>query len=118
MQLEDYFEFEAFDTEFGPGEQIRIKGTRLGIEVILEEFLRGGVPERIQQSYPTASREQVYATITYYLHNQEAIDAYLQRSRALADANYQKWLQTHKPSAVEERVRALREMSRANQQGA
>jgi uncharacterized protein (DUF433 family) len=117
MQLEDYFEFERFDTEFGPGEEIRIKGTRLAIEVLLEEFLQGATAEQIQQNYPTASREQVYATITYYLHNQEAIDAYLERSRALAAAKYQQWLRTHTPSALENRLRAVREASRANKQG-
>ena len=118
MQLEDYFEFEKFDTPFGEGEQIRVKGTRVAIEVLLDEFKQGATPEQIQQSYPTVSREQVYATITYYLHNQQAIDGYLERSRALAEANYQEWLRTHKPSPLEERLRAVREASRAGKQGA
>ena len=118
MQLEDYFEFDKFQTEFGEGEQIRVKGTRMAIEVLLEEFLRGATAEQLHQSFPTVSREQVYATITYYLHNQEGIDRYLERSRALAEANYQEWLRTHTPSPLEQRLRAVREASRANKQGA
>jgi uncharacterized protein (DUF433 family) len=91
MQLEDYFEFEKFETKFGPVERIRIKGSRLRIDTILEAFLEGATPEQIQQSYPTASREEVYATITYYLHNKEAVDAYLRRGEEIAEAYYREY---------------------------
>jgi ribosomal protein L30/L7E len=36
-----------------------------------------GTPEEIAQSYRTLNLEQVYATILYYLHNQEAVSKYL-----------------------------------------
>jgi uncharacterized protein (DUF433 family) len=71
MQLEDYFDFLAPD-------DIRIKGHWIGIETILYDYIyRSRVPEEIQETYPTLSLEQVYATITYYLHNQEKIDQYI-----------------------------------------
>src|SRR3972149_2701038 len=71
MQLEDYFDFLAPD-------DIRLKGTRVGIETILYDFLqRGRTPEKIAATYPSLSLEQVYATITYYLHNAEAVSRYL-----------------------------------------
>jgi uncharacterized protein (DUF433 family) len=71
MQLEDYFDFLAPD-------DIRIKGHRIGIETILYDFIhRGRSPEEIVTHYPTLALEQVYATITYYLHNQDKVDAYL-----------------------------------------
>lgn len=71
MQLEDYFDFlNAND--------IRLKGTRIGIETILYDFIhRSQSPEAIAQSYPSLNLEQVYATITYYLHNKEAVSKYL-----------------------------------------
>lgn len=72
MRLEDYFDFQ------GPND-IRLKGTRVGIETILYDFIhRSRRPEEIVQSYPSLTLEQVYATITYYLHNEEAIRAYLE----------------------------------------
>ncbi|MBR8827313.1 MAG: DUF433 domain-containing protein [Gomphosphaeria aponina SAG 52.96 = DSM 107014] len=71
MELEDYFVFNAAD-------DIRLKGTRVGIETILYDFIhRQRTPEQIAQSYRTITLEQVYATILYYLHNQEAVSAYL-----------------------------------------
>jgi uncharacterized protein (DUF433 family) len=71
MQLEDYFDFLA------PND-IRLKGHRIGIETILYDYIyRSCSPEEIQETYPTLSLEQVYATITYYLHDKEKIDQYI-----------------------------------------
>jgi len=71
MQLEDYFNFLAPD-------DIRLKGTRVGIETILYDFLqRGRTPEKIAATYPSLTLEQVYATLTYYLHNQATMSQYL-----------------------------------------
>jgi uncharacterized protein (DUF433 family) len=71
MQLEDYFDFQA-------PLDIRVKGTRVGIETILLDYLELGLfPEQIAVRYPTLSLEQVYATITYYWHDQKQVDEYL-----------------------------------------
>jgi uncharacterized protein (DUF433 family) len=112
MQLEDYFEFEQFKDR----DRIRVKGTRVDIDILLDAFHQGATPEQIQQSYPTVTREQVYATITYYLHNQQEVDAYLQRGREVAEADYQEWLRTHKPSPLELRLRQVRESAMKNKQ--
>lgn len=71
MQLEDYFDFQRPD-------DIRLKGTRIGIETILYEYIyRARTPEEIAQTYPSLTLEQVYATILYYLHNKEAVSQYI-----------------------------------------
>lgn len=71
MMLEDYFDFFAPD-------DIRIKGTRVGIETVLYDHIhRARTPEQIVASYPSLTLEQVYATILYYLHNRAAVEAYL-----------------------------------------
>ena len=71
MLLEDYFNFLAPD-------DIRIKGTRIGIEHILYQYIhRAQTPEAIAQRYRTVTLEQVHATILYYLHNKEAVSAYV-----------------------------------------
>ncbi|MEG3848836.1 DUF433 domain-containing protein [Microcoleus sp. herbarium19] len=71
MQLEDYFDFLA------PND-IRIKGTRVGIETVLYDFIhRKRTPEEIAQSYRTITLEQIYVTIVYYLHNPENVSKYL-----------------------------------------
>ncbi|MEQ8956958.1 MAG: DUF433 domain-containing protein [Coleofasciculus sp. C2-GNP5-27] len=71
MQLEDYFDFLAPD-------DIRLKGTRIGIEHILYQYIhRAQTPLAIAERYRTVTLEQVHATILYYLHNQEYVSAYL-----------------------------------------
>lgn len=67
MQLEDYFNVLAPD-------DIRLKGTRIGIESILyENIYRARTAEEIAQTYPSLTLEQVYATILYYLRDREAV---------------------------------------------
>ncbi len=71
MQLEDYFDFLAPD-------DIRIKGHRIGIETVLYEFIhRRRTPDQIAAEYPSLTLEEIYATILYYYHNQEAVNQYL-----------------------------------------
>ena len=74
MELESFFEFLSED-------DIRIKGTRVGIETVLDDYLTGASPEEIAARYRSLSLEQVYATITYYLHHRLKVDAYLEAWR-------------------------------------
>src|SRR5262249_20811967 len=108
MQLEDYFDFETLTTKFGPCERIRIKGHRISIENVLDLYKAGMTPEAIQRDqYPSLTLEQVYATITYYLHKQVEIEAYLKHGEEVAEAYYQEHLQ-REPDPVVKRLRALR----------
>ena len=70
--LEDNFMFLAEN-------DIRLKGTRVGIETILYEYIHNSkMPVVIADHYYTPTLEQVYATILYYLQNQEKVGAYLE----------------------------------------
>ena len=72
MQIEDYFNFLAEN-------DIRIKGTRIGIETVLDEYIHNGkTAEAIADRYHTVTLEQVYATILYYLQNREKVGTYLE----------------------------------------
>ncbi|RKU39494.1 hypothetical protein C6496_01875 [Candidatus Poribacteria bacterium] len=72
MQVADYFNFLAAD-------DIRIKGTRIGIESVLYEYIhRSQTPEAIAERFHTVTLEQVYATILYYLQNREKVGTYLE----------------------------------------
>ncbi len=97
MVMESYFDFVSPD-------DIRIKGTRVGIETVLDDYLTVASPEEIVARYRTLTLEQVYATITYYLHYQEEVDAYLSRWRAFSEESWQE--QQRNPP---EFVRGLRE---------
>ena len=72
MQIEDYFNFLTED-------DIRIKGTRIGIETVLNEYINyNQTAEAIADRYYTVTLEQVYATILYYLQNREKVGTYLE----------------------------------------
>jgi uncharacterized protein (DUF433 family) len=103
--IENYFDF------LGP-DDIRIKGTRIGIETVLDDYLGGSSPEEIAARYRTLTLEQVYATITYYLHKQKEIDEYLQRWRAYTETAWQEQ-QRNPPEFVQklrERIQRKREL--------
>ena len=99
MELERYLEFLAPD-------DIRIKGTRVGIETVLDDYLSGASPEEIAARYRALNLEQVYATITYYLSRQKEVDAYLERWRAYSEAEWQE--QQRNPSPATRRLRELK----------
>lgn len=109
MRLDDYFDFEIhhFD-EVGDVETIKFKGSRIGLEHVIEPFISGDSPERIFQGYRhSLTLEQVYAAITYYLHNREVVEGYLKRGNEIAEH----WYRKHKekqPSEAMKRVLALK----------
>jgi uncharacterized protein (DUF433 family) len=107
VQLEDHFDFLA------PND-IRVKGTRVGIETILWDYLDLGLfPEQIAARYRTLSLEQVYATLTYYLHNREQVEAYLKAVEQ--EIARQREEQDLRPSQAVQRLRELA-AQRAQQQ--
>jgi len=97
VELESYFDFVD-------DRCIRLKGTRIGIETILQDYELGAMPEEILIRYPTLSLQQVYAAITYYLANRQVVDAYLEKVRRQQEDAWQE--QQRHPS---EFVRSLRE---------
>lgn len=99
MQLEEYFNFLA------PND-IRIKGTRVGIETVLYDYIyRSRSPEEIVAEYPSLNLEQVHATITYYLHNKEQVTAYLANWLETAQRRWEE--QNRNPSPAIQRLRRI-----------
>jgi uncharacterized protein (DUF433 family) len=91
INLNDYFDFLDND-------DIRIKGTRVGIETVLDDYLNASSPEEISIRYPTLTLEQVYATITYYLHNKKEIDNYLERWLNYSEESWKEQLNNPTPA--------------------
>ncbi len=106
MQLEAYFDFLDPD-------DIRIKGHRIGIDQVIAYWKEGYSPEAIAEEFPGLSLEKVYATITYYLHNQSEIDASMARLAAWREQRYQEWAAS--PSSLVQRLRALKEQRQPEQ---
>lgn len=104
MELEEYFEFRSED-------EIRIKGTWVGLEIVLAEYLNGRTAEEIGLNYPALSLEQIHASIAYYLHNRATMDSYLARWRTFG-IEARSAQEKHLPEAVV-RLRAVAAQRRA-----
>ena len=103
MQLEDYFDFIM-----EPVETIRIKDTRMSLDAVLYAFNQGMTPDQIVVYYGgSVLLEEVYASITYYLHHKPRIDAYLKESHERDERLYQEYLK-QEPSPVVKRLREIK----------
>ena len=104
MNIEEYFDFLASD-------DIRVKGTRIGIETVLYEYIyREQSPEAIVKLFPSLALDQVYATILYYLKHKETITEYL--ADWLAFGQRMRAEQAKNPPAAVIRLRQLKRQSR------
>lgn len=72
MNLESYFETLSES-------EIRIQGTRIGIETVLYDHIhRARTPDDILRDYPHLRLDQIYAVLLYYYANRETVGAYLE----------------------------------------
>lgn len=65
---------------------VRIAGTRVTLDTVIDTFLTGASPEEIAQDFPVLKLDDVYAVLTYYLRHREEVDAYLRDRRSRAEA--------------------------------
>lgn len=100
INLLDYFDVLSDD-------DIRIRGTRIGIETVLNDYLNAASPEEIALRYPTLTLEQVYATITFYFRNKAQIDDYLERWFQYAETSWKEQVKNPPPG-----VKRLQELKR------
>ena len=64
---------------------IRVSGTRVTLDSLINYYLQGQMPESLHESFSTVPLTDVYAVIAYYLANREELDAYLQHQQAEAE---------------------------------
>lgn len=100
MNIQDYFDFISPD-------DIRVKGTRVGIETILYEYIhREQPPDAIVKRFTSLTLEQVYATILYYLQNKSRLENYL--ADWLAFGQKMRTRQAHNPPPIVVRLKTLK----------
>ncbi|HXO26749.1 MAG TPA: DUF433 domain-containing protein [Thermoanaerobaculia bacterium] len=73
---------------------IRIAGTRVTLDTVIDTFLTGASPEEIAQDFPVLRLDDVYAVLTYYLRHRDEVDAYLRERRSRAAA-LRREIETH-----------------------
>jgi uncharacterized protein (DUF433 family) len=87
-------------------DDVRVRGTRVGVEHLLSAYLAGALPEEICVEFPTVTLEQVHGVIAWYLRNRPEVDVYLAERQG--EARQSRRQQAQQPqAAVVERLRQL-----------
>lgn len=87
---------------------IRVKGSRVTLDVIIESFKAGESPEEILSDFPTLSLPDIYATVTYYLNHKPEVEEYLTQ-RAARAAEVRKKIEDRWPTGdLQEKLLARR----------
>jgi uncharacterized protein (DUF433 family) len=58
---------------------IRVPGTRVTLDTLVQAFQEGATAEQIQDSYPSLSLRDIYGAIAYYLQHSAEVEEYLAR---------------------------------------
>jgi uncharacterized protein (DUF433 family) len=58
---------------------VRVAGTRVTLDTIVDAFETGATAEEIAQQYPTVPLVDVYSVITYYLRHKPEVETYLRK---------------------------------------
>jgi uncharacterized protein (DUF433 family) len=84
-----------------------VAGTRVPLECVVQELLRGGSPETIREAYPLLTLAQVYGAISYYLGHRTDLDEHFR----LVDKKYEEFRAAQPPINPEllDRIERARE---------
>src|SRR5262245_28243399 len=88
---------------------MRVGGTRVRLETVIEAYHNGCSAEEILLKYPSLKLPDIYAVITYYLWHRQEIDAYLDERRTTSDEIRRENETRFPPQGVRERLLARRE---------
>jgi uncharacterized protein (DUF433 family) len=98
---------EQVPIETGADGVMRVSGSRVTLDVVVQAFQEGATAEEIAQQYPSVPLADVYQLIAYYLRHTSEIDEYLATRNRVAEqvreAVEQRW-----PSVTGVRERLLR----------
>jgi uncharacterized protein (DUF433 family) len=94
--------------------KIRVRGTRVLLDLVIQAFQSGDTPEAIVENYSTLQLADVYAVLSWYLLHTDEVDAYLQAAAETADRIQQDIEAGYTPErrALHARLRALRVQKR------
>jgi len=90
---------------------LRVTGTRVLLERIVNAFDSGATPEGIVQSYDTLHLTSVYAVVAWYLRNQVAVAEYMGRREEEAEV-IQKKIEANQPDRTELRARLMARLAK------
>lgn len=87
----------------------RIGNTRVTLETVIITFWQGASPEEIAHRYPSLKLAEVYAVISYYLHNRDEVDRYVEQAERESEAVRREYESRFDPTGIRERLLARRQ---------
>ncbi|MDG4552277.1 MAG: DUF433 domain-containing protein [Candidatus Contendobacter sp.] len=87
---------------------IRIAGTRVTLDTLVDAFQEGATAEEIAQQYPAVPLADIYSLIGYYLRRRPEIEEYLVRRRQAAGRVRQENEARFDPAGIRARLLARR----------
>jgi uncharacterized protein (DUF433 family) len=89
------------------GGAVRVGGSRITLDLIVEQYENGMTPEGMVRAYDTLALADVYAVIAYYLRHRDAVGTYLKRREEEAAALRAK-IEAERPHVSREELLARR----------
>lgn len=88
----------------------RVGGTRVRLDTVVTAFQNGCTPEEILQKYPSMALADIYSVVTYYLQNQDEVEAYLTERRGLMEQTDQEIEGKYPTTGLRERLLSRRKV--------
>jgi uncharacterized protein (DUF433 family) len=85
---------------------LRVGGTRIRLQTIINAFKSGSAAEEILLTYPSLNLTDSYAIITYYLGSREEVEVYLEERRRIEEVVRRENETRFTPAGVLERLLA------------
>lgn len=101
-------EAEPVPLRVDPDGVIRVGGTRVTLDTIVQAFTQGATAEEIAQQYSSLDLADIYFVIGYYLRQRPEVEAYLSQRAKLAEEVRRENERRFDPSGVRDRLLARR----------
>jgi len=86
---------------------VRIGGSRISLDLVVQQYENGMTPEEMVRAYDTLQLADVYAVISYYLRHRDEVRTYLKRRHAEAN-HLEAKIESERPSVTREDLHARR----------
>ena len=88
--------------------ELRIAGTRIGLDSVVDLFEEGASPEEIVAEFESLKLDDVYAVLTYYLRHKEEVQRCLAEQESKAEIAQREIRVGFGHQALRERISKLR----------
>jgi len=85
---------------------MRVVGSRVPLDVLVDDYRDGASAEDLSASYPTLRLEDIHAVLSYYLRHREALQPYLLEQKVQAEVKRREVLRRWPQAGLRERLLA------------